>query len=107
MGRITIQFFFYKRLTTPYSNSFPKFIKKNQKVLEKSGVIIWIFFSGKKQYEKVWCDTCTMWVSGGKTQLTSHVKNTHGEEDCNVVHITNQVAFQYNVMVIFGKCLAT
>ena len=35
------------------------------------------FRSGKKNYEKYWCITCSVWISGGKASVSNHLRNVH------------------------------
>merc|ERR1719319_38066 len=51
---------------------------------------------GKRLYERLNCVTCNMFIPGSKPALTSHVRNHHKEEDCSVVHVTNQGMFHYS-----------
>ena len=45
-------------------------------------------------YEKYWCIVCDYSLSGSKTQVTSHLRQHHSDEPCQIIMITNQGMFK-------------
>jgi len=45
--------------------------------------------SAKRKYEKYWCTVCQIWIGGGKALVSSHLRNRHEYEDCEIVYITS------------------
>ena len=45
-------------------------------------------------YEKYWCIVCDYSLSGSKTQVTSHQRQHHSDEPCQIIMITNQGMFK-------------
>ena len=42
-----------------------------------------------KKYEKFWCIGCDTWLSGGKISVSTHLRNHHEHQECQIIMITN------------------
>ena len=42
-----------------------------------------------KKYEKFWCIGCDTWLAGGKISVSSHLRNHHEHQECQIIMITN------------------